>query len=470
MDPNVLGITHDSRDVKKGYLYIALKGQLHDGNSFISEAIRKGCIGVISEVSTSVPDEIALLVIKNLRFHMAQLAQRFYSYPDQSLVLIGITGTNGKTTTTTIIQQILSLSGHPTGLIGTIQNIAGKIKQESIRTTPESTDFFHWLRKSLDEGDLYTSVEVSSIGLEMNRVEGVRFAIGAFTNLTHDHLDFHGDMERYFMSKLRLMNQSIKFITNIDDPYGQRIKEIGSVITLGINSKADYHVSDLIMSPTGTKFNFATPKGFYSLKSPLIGTFNVYNLAFALAIYSELGFDLDSLQPILDNLVGAKGRFEKIIISPSQPFGVLVDYAHTPDALEKICTEGKKLITGKARLHILFGCGGNRDKTKRAEMARIVSKYADVIWHTSDNPRDEDVDTILDDASVGFEFEKLHNPNIYHRIPDRSEAVTKAIEDLVEGDLLIMAGKGHETYQEIHGIKYPYNDKECAERTLRKRL
>jgi len=470
LDPIVLGITHDSRKVQKGYLFVALKGQSFNGNHFVAQAIEKGCVGVVSEEEIPVPPEIALLVIRNLRFSMAQLAKRFHSYPNQSLKLIGITGTNGKTTTTTLVQQILSLSGHPCGLIGTVQNITGGVSMESIRTTPESTDLFSGIKQSFESGDRYVSVEVSSIGLEMSRVEGAQFAVGAFTNLTHDHLDFHGDMETYFSSKARLVRQSDKFIANADDPYGQRLKAMVPLLTLGINNEADYRISGLRLTPTNTEFDFNTPKGSFFFRSPLIGTFNVYNLGFALAIYSELGLDLVGLQPILDQLVGAKGRFEKIKIVDSQPYGILVDYAHTPDALKKICTEGKKLVPSGSRLHVLFGCGGNRDRTKRPAMAKIVSNYADVIWHTSDNPRDEDAEGILNDAAAGLDPVKLNNSSIYHRIQDRSQAVALAIANLCPGDLLIMAGKGHESYQEIKGVKHPYSDRGCAEYNLRKRL
>jgi UDP-N-acetylmuramoyl-L-alanyl-D-glutamate--2,6-diaminopimelate ligase len=469
LDPTILGITHDSRKVNKGFLFVSLKGQSFNGNQFIAQAIEKGCVGVISEDEVSVPPEIVLLVIKNLRSIMAQLAKRFYSCPDQSLKLIGVTGTNGKTTTTTLVQQLLTLSGYSCGLIGTVENIVGGVSMDSIRTTPESTDFFSFLRQSCDTGDHYVSTEVSSIGLEMSRVEGAQFAVGAFTNLTHDHLDFHKDMESYFNSKAKLMQQSNKFIINVDDPYVQRLKTSRSALTLGMDSNADYHISGLCLSPTDTEFHFRTPKGSYFFRSPLLGRFNVYNLAFALAIYSELGLEIGRLQPVLDRLVGAKGRFERIKTPSNQTFGVLVDYAHTPDALEKICTEGKKLILSGSRLHVLFGCGGNRDKTKRSEMARIVSNHADVIWHTSDNPRDEDIESILDDAAAGLSSVIINNASSYHRIPDRSQAVEFAINDLRHGDLLILAGKGHENYQEIKGVKYPYNDKDCAEYHLGKR-
>ena len=471
LDPEVIGITYDSRKVEKGFLFVALKGQLHNGAHFIPQAINQGCVAILVEDEIEVPPQVALLLTKNARVAMAHIARKLYAYPDQILKVIGITGTNGKTTTTTLIQQILSLSGKPCALIGTVQNISGGIRSESIRTTPESTDFLSLLKESACKGDKYASVEVSSIGIEMSRVEGVRFAIGAFTNLTHDHLDFHGDMETYFRAKSRLMEQSDKFIVNADDPYGQRIKAMGNyTISVGIDEASDYRISRIHLSPTYTEFYLHTPDDSFFFKSPLLGLFNVYNLAFALVVSAELGLSLSSLQPIIDQLVGAQGRFEKIKINTSQPFGVVVDYAHTPDALEKICTEGKKLIGSGSRLHVLFGCGGNRDRTKRSEMAMIVSKYADVIWHTSDNPRDESVDSIFQDAVAGISVTKLNNPSLYHQIADRSQAVELAIKDLRHGDLLILAGKGHENYQEIKGIKYPYNDRECAEYNLEKRL
>jgi UDP-N-acetylmuramoyl-L-alanyl-D-glutamate--2,6-diaminopimelate ligase len=296
-------------------------------------------------------------------------------------------------------------------------------------------------------------------------VFGARFKVGVFTNLTQDHLDFHGDMETYLQAKLTLFDQCERKLVNGDDPYGRRILgESKGLLSFAIASAADYRATELVLSPTGTAFRLATPKGTWPVASPLLGRFNAYNLLAALAALAEAGFDLDRILPALAVLTGAPGRLDRV--DCGQPFGVMVDYAHTPDALEKLVLEGRRLLPPGGRLHVLFGCGGDRDRTKRPLMARVVGQGADVLWHTSDNTRFEDPGQILEDAAAGLSQELLGDPARYHRIQDRATAVAQAIADCRPGDLLLLAGKGHEPYQDVRGVKHPYSDRLAAETCL----
>jgi len=465
-DPEVADLGADSREIAPGWAFVALRGEKSDGAEFIPQALERGACAVFSEGTPNLPPGIA-----SCRFEgeprpiMAALARRLHGQPDAALALIGVTGTNGKTTTTMLIRQLLRGAGKGCGLIGTVMNAAGDREEEAVRTTPESPGFYRWLRRSVEAGDLASAVEVSSHALCLDRVAGARFRVGVFTNLTQDHLDFHGDMERYFQAKLRLKDQSARFLANADDPYGLRILETPGASSFAIEGEADYRVTDLRLGPTGTKFRLVTPKGTYSLESPLLGRFNAYNLLAALSACAEAGFQLRELIPAVRGLKGAPGRLDRI--DCGQAFGVMVDYAHTPDALEKLLSEGKRMLPAGGRLHVLFGCGGDRDRSKRPHMAAAVAGGADVVWHSSDNTRGEDPERILDDAAQGIPEGILQDPARYHRITDRALAVAAAVRDCRPGDLLLLAGKGHEPYQEIRGVKHPYSDRAAAEAALR---
>jgi UDP-N-acetylmuramoyl-L-alanyl-D-glutamate--2,6-diaminopimelate ligase len=395
---------------------------------------------------------------------MAEMARRLHGTPDERLALIGVTGTNGKTTTTTLIRQLLRGAGIGCGLVGTVLNAAGDMEEEAVRTTPESPAFYRWLRRSVDAGDAASAVEVSSHALCLGRVHGALFKVGVFTNLTQDHLDYHGTLEAYFEAKTRLRTQSDRFLVNVDDPYGRRLLEGGRCWGYAIDREADYRATELVLGPTGTRFRLQGLQGDFTVDSPLLGRFNAYNLLAALAACAEAGFDLNRLVPAVAKVTGAPGRLERV--DCGQPFGVMVDYAHTPDALEKLLAEGRRLLMPGGRLHVLFGCGGDRDRTKRPIMAAAVAAGADVLWHTSDNPRTEDPEHILDDAAPGVPEAIRKDPTRYHRNADRRESVRQALADCRPGDLLLLAGKGHEPYQEIHGVKYPYSDRSAVEAAL----
>ena len=457
-ETEVVDLTCDSREVQPGWVFVALKGEKSHGADFIPAVIAKGAAAVIlDDPARPLPGGVAAALMPGARAGMGLLAKHLHGAPDERLTLIGVTGTNGKTTTTTLIRQLLRASGIGCGLVGTVVNAAGDREEEAVRTTPESPSFYRWLHRSVEAGDPASAVEVSSIGLELGRVAGARFKVGVFTNLTQDHLDYHGDMETYFQAKLGLIDMCERFLVNADDPYGQRLLADGLHRSYGLEHAADYRITDLEESATGTRFTLVTPGGSHAVASPLLGRFNVYNLLAALAGVAEAGFDLAELLPGVSQLTGAPGRLERV--DCGQAFGVMVDYAHTPDALQKLLAAGKALLPAGGRLHVLFGCGGERDRTKRPLMAAAVAEGADVIWHSTDNPRNEAIEQILDDAMPGIPEPIRSDPARYHRIADRAVAVREALADCRPGDLLLLAGKGHEPYQEIAGVKHPYSDR-----------
>ena len=462
----VAGLTADSRQVRPGWAFAALAGAQQDGKRFLAQALAAGASAVLADGPVAVPATVPLarLDSRNPRAALAIAARALHGRPDQRLRLIGVTGTNGKTTTTTLIRQLLRGAGIGCGMVGTVLNAAGELEEEAVRTTPESPDFYRWLARSCAAGDAASAVEVSSHALCLERVHGARFAAGVFTNLTQDHLDFHGTLEAYFAAKGRLAGQSRRFLVNADDPWARRLQAEGAR-SFGIDAEADYRVADLRLGPTGTRFRLQAPKAVYSVESPLLGRFNAYNLLATLAACAEAGFDLGALIPAVQGLRGAPGRLDRV--DAGQPFGVMVDYAHTPDALEKLLAEGRRLLPAGARLHVLFGCGGDRDRGKRPLMAAAVAAQADVLWHSSDNTRGEDPERILDDAAAGIPAGILADPDRYHRIADRALAVAAAVAACAPGDLLLLAGKGHEPYQEVHGVKHPYSDRAAAEAALR---
>jgi UDP-N-acetylmuramoyl-L-alanyl-D-glutamate--2,6-diaminopimelate ligase len=464
----VAEVTCDSREVRPGWAFIALKGDHQDGAEFVPAALERGAVAILADRELAVPAGIAFGRLGRGRQTMAELAQALYQSPDRQLALIGVTGTNGKTTTATLIRQLLRGSGLGCGMIGTVINAAGEVEEPAVRTTPESPAFYRWLRRSVLAGDVAAAVEVSSHSLALARVAGASFKVGLFTNLTQDHLDFHGDMETYFKAKARLFLQSQACLVNVDDPYGRRLLEASpAFLGYGIEAECPYRATGLALSPTGTAFRLTTPAGAWEVRSPLLGRFNAYNLLAALAAIAEAGFNLDRILPALPGITGAPGRLDRV--DCGQPFGVLVDYAHTPDALDKLLAEGRRLLPAGGRLHVLFGCGGDRDRGKRPLMAQAVAAGADVLWHTSDNTRCEDPEQILDDAAEGIPAALRADPDRYHRLADRASAVAAAVAACRPGDLLLMAGKGHEPYQDVHGVKHPYSDRGAAEAALRVR-
>ena len=464
-DAEVADLTSDSREVRSGWGFLALKGEKADGAAYVPQALAQGASVIFSTSGVDTPEAVADCTFTgDPRLQMADLARRLHGTPDERLALIGVTGTNGKTTTTTLIRQLLRGAGIGCGLVGTVLNAAGELEEEAVRTTPESPAFYRWLHRSVAAGDAASAVEVSSHALCLGRVHGARFKVGVFTNLTQDHLDYHGSMEAYFEAKRRLVAQSGRFLVNADDPWGRGLLEREGHVSYAVDRPACYRAHGLDLGPTGSRFTLYSARGSWEVQSPLLGRFNVYNLLAALAACAEAGFDLDRLVPAVPKVSGAPGRLERV--DCGQPFGVMVDYAHTPDALEKLLAEGRRLLPPGGRLHVLFGCGGDRDRTKRPLMAAAVATGADVLWHTSDNPRTEDPERILDDAAPGIPKALRTDATRYHRNADRRESVRQALADCRPGDLLLLAGKGHEPYQEIHGVKHPYSDRAAVEAAL----
>jgi UDP-N-acetylmuramoyl-L-alanyl-D-glutamate--2,6-diaminopimelate ligase len=466
-EAEVLHLTSDSREVKPGWAFVALKGERSDGADFVPAVLAQGAAAILADRDLAVPAGVPFARLEDPRTTMALMARKLYGEPDLALALIGVTGTNGKTTTTTLVRQLLMLAGLGCGQMGTVQNAAGGRQEAAKLTTPESPVVYRWLRQSVEAGDVAMSMEVSSHSLMQGRVHGARFRVGLFTNLTQDHLDFHHDMESYFQAKCRLFQQSERVLANVDDPYGQRILAGGNYRSYGLEQPADYRATELRLSPTGTEFRLTAPQGSWIVRSPLLGRFNVYNLLAALAALAEAGFDLGRMVDAVAGVTGAPGRLDRV--DCGQPFGVMVDYAHTPDALEKLLTEGRLLLPAGGRLHVLFGCGGSRDRSKRPIMAGIVAGGADVIWHTSDNTRWEEPEPIMDDGAEGIPPALRQDPARYHRITDRALAVAAAIADCRPGDLLLLAGKGHEPYQEVMGVRHPYSDRGAVEAALQGR-
>ncbi|MDP1832147.1 MAG: UDP-N-acetylmuramoyl-L-alanyl-D-glutamate--2,6-diaminopimelate ligase [Geothrix sp.] len=464
-DVEVVDLTSDSREVRPGWAFLALKGEKTDGLSFVPQALAQGASVIFSASGATTPEPTATCTfLGDPRSRMAELARRLHGTPDEHLALIGVTGTNGKTTTTTLIRQLLRGAGIGCGLVGTVLNAAGDIEEEAVRTTPESPTFYRWLRRGVEAGDAASAVEVSSHALCLGRVHGARFQVGVFTNLTQDHLDYHGTLEAYFEAKCRLIPQSARFLVNADDAWGRGLLEREGHASYALDRPACYRAHGLELGPTGTRFTLHSAQGSWEVRSPLLGRFNVYNLLAALAACAEAGFDLDRLVPAVPMVMGAPGRLERV--DCRQAFGVMVDYAHTPDALEKLLAEGRRLLSPGSRLHVLFGCGGDRDRMKRPLMAAAVAAGADVLWHTSDNPRTEDPERILEDAAPGIPATLRADAARYHRNADRRESVRQALADCRPGDLLLLAGKGHEPYQEIHGVKHPYSDRAAVEAAL----
>ncbi|HWQ10597.1 MAG TPA: UDP-N-acetylmuramoyl-L-alanyl-D-glutamate--2,6-diaminopimelate ligase, partial [Holophaga sp.] len=365
MDVRIDGLACDSREILPGWCFVALKGEKADGADHVLKALQSGAVAILADRDLPVPEGVPFARLDHPREDMALAARLVYGCPDLAFPVIAVTGTNGKTTTTTLLRQLFRGAEKGCGLIGTVFNAAGDEEVEAIRTSPESPVFYRWLRRSLDAGDAALAIEASSHALCMARLHGARFKLGVFTNLTQDHLDYHGDMASYFQAKARLFLQTDRGLVNADDPYGKRLlaERPGDAVfrSYGIDDEADYRAEDLQLSPVGTRFRLRTPGGTWTVDSPLLGRFNVYSLLAALAAVAEAGFELDGFLKAVPGLAGAPGRLDRV--DCGQPYGVMVDYAHTPDALEKLLAEGRRLLAPGGRLHVLFGCGGDRDRT-----------------------------------------------------------------------------------------------------------
>ena len=449
----ISGLAYSSQSVTPGALFFCVPGFRSDGHDFAPDAVARGAAALVTErrLDLGVPE----IVVDDVRAAMGPAAARFYGDPTAELDVVGITGTNGKTTTAYLVRHLLEAAGRQTGLLGTVKRVVGGVEEEVERTTPEAIDLQETFRRMRDAGDEAVAMEVSSHALELGRVAGIRFACRVFTNLTQDHLDFHETMDAYFAAKRRLFEEPGRSVVNVDDEYGRRIAAEVDAVTFGIENDADYRARDIDFDVNGSRFTLETPEGELRIESPLAGLFNVQNLLGAIAAVRSLGVEEISLE----GFGRVPGRFEAV--DEGQDFGVLVDYAHTPDSLENVLRAARELARG--RLHVVFGAGGDRDRGKRPLMGDAARRLADRVLVTSDNPRSEEPDAIIDEVMEGAGPEA-------ERELDRRRAIARVIEEAEPGDVVVIAGKGHEQGQEFeNGRKEPFDDCSVARDALRLR-
>jgi UDP-N-acetylmuramoyl-L-alanyl-D-glutamate--2,6-diaminopimelate ligase len=470
----VTGIGYDSRTVTPGQVFVALKGRNADGTSFARQAIERGAAAVVSEQAAPPGVHIPWAIVEDARLALAVLAATFYREPSGEMRVIGITGTNGKTTTAYLIASIFEAAGIPCGILGTVAYRVGPGDEgvrEASRTTPEAPDVQGLLREMVDRGCGACAMEVSSHALSLRRVDGTIFAAGVFTNLTRDHLDFHADMDDYFHAKRRLFEmlpRDAPSLVNMDDPRGPSLLDAGGrPVTYSINRTADVTPGSLSFSLEGLDFDVRTPRGTVHVRSKLVGRPNVYNILAAVSTATALDIPFDAIERGLQSLDGVPGRFQ-VVSGPKDEVTVVVDYAHTDDALRNLLETARPLAHG--RLVTVFGCGGDRDRAKRPLMGAVAGRLSDLIVITSDNPRSEDPARIIEEIQRGITADtRREGAPRPLAIVDRREAIAKAIEVAAPGDVVLIAGKGHEKYQVIGNRVLPFDDVAVAREALKRR-
>jgi UDP-N-acetylmuramoyl-L-alanyl-D-glutamate--2,6-diaminopimelate ligase len=471
----VTDVSHDSRRAGPGSLFVAVRGGLFDAHKFIPQVIEQGAPGVISELGPTSAllrgielERIAWIQVENVRRAMAMAAAEVHHHPSHELQLVGITGTNGKTTTAYLIASIPEAAGEPVAMTGTVEYRLGPERFKADRTTPEATDMQRMLRQAVEIGCKTAVMEASSQAMDFHRCDALEFAVAVFSNLTRDHLDYHKTMENYWVAKQRLFDGRLGSkprvsVINVDDPYGvelaERLKRDGlHVVTYAVRSEADVTARDAEFSLAGMRFNLSTPGDEREFHSPLVGPPHIYNTLAAVASGLSLGYDLEVITRALEKCTGAPGRFERV--PHAGDFAVVVDYAHSDDALLNVLRTAREVTRGK--IITVFGCGGDRDASKRAPMGEAAGSLSDVVILTSDNPRTEEPEKILADVEVGIQ----KTGKRYRKIADRREAIHEAISEASTGDLVLIAGKGHEDYQIIGREVFPFDDKEVAREAL----
>ena len=464
---DVSGLAFDSRRAGPGILFFAVPGFTADGHEFAPLAVQAGSTAIVVERPLELEPFVTQVVVGDARAAMAHAAVRLYDDPTYELRVVGITGTNGKTTTAFLVRHILERNDVQTGLLGTVKRIVGGIEEPVERTTPEAIELQATFRRMVDGGDRACAMEASSHALSLNRVDGIRFAVAAFTNLTQDHLDFHSDMEDYFLAKRRLFtgDRAERAVINLDDAYGDRLATEfeGSTFSASGDERADLRAVDPAFDASGARFRLVGPDAEADVALPLPGRFNVENALCAIACAAELGIGLEAAAAALADAGRVPGRFEPV--DEGQPFAVLVDYAHTPDSLENVLDAARQITLADARLICVFGCGGDRDRDKRPLMGEIAARLADVAVVTSDNPRSEDPVAIIDEIRGGIGADAPAEVTVE---PDRGAAIALALAGARRGDTVVIAGKGHEQGQEFeHGRKIPFDDVEVAAAELR---
>jgi UDP-N-acetylmuramoyl-L-alanyl-D-glutamate--2,6-diaminopimelate ligase len=459
-DSEILGVAYDSRKVRPGYLFAALPGRLHDGREFISDAVRRGAVAILSEQAEPGVRDVAHIKVSDGRQSLAEVASLFYDDPSSNLQTVGITGTNGKTTVASLVRDILAADGRLPGLVGTVCYEIGDRIIPAARTTPEAPDLQNLLSEMLRAGCKTAVIEVSSHSLVQKRVWGVNFDAVVFTNLTHDHLDYHQDMENYFEAKSLLFSwvqaqgRDAAMIINVDDTWGERLLkdkcDSGHVITYGCRSDAMVRAEDIELSDHGSEFNLQSPWGSKHVSLDLMGRFNISNALAAIATCGGLDVELEIMVDVIAQCKCVRGRLEEV--PTRKGFRVFVDYAHTDDALKNVLQTLREIRP--QNLILVFGCGGNRDRTKRRAMGAAASQLADHCILTSDNPRQEAPGSIIEAIQDGF-----GGHDNFEVVEDRSEAIRRAVTVAQKGDVVLIAGKGHECFQELADRTVPFDDR-----------
>jgi UDP-N-acetylmuramoyl-L-alanyl-D-glutamate--2,6-diaminopimelate ligase len=461
---DVADIEYDSRQVKKNSIFVAIKGLKTDGHKFLQNAINKGAIGVIVENDKAVPDEltahnkIAKILVKDSRKALAELSKGFYNNPTDRLKLIGITGTNGKTTTAFILKNILQNAGYKTGLVGTIANYVGDQKIDSSLTTPEANDLNKLFYEMIESGCSHAVMEVSSHSLVLKRVYGLNFSVGVFSNITSDHLDFHQSFDEYLKAKKILFDglkiDAVALINSDDISSKEIIKDSkAKIVSYGISNNSDYLISNIHYDLSGTSFNITHNSIDYSINTSLIGIFNAYNATSAFAAAHSLGIGSGKIIEGIKACPQVPGRFEVLGNGKKK---VIVDYSHTADSLEKTLLAVREIVKDKNQVVTVFGCGGDRDKTKRPVMGKIATELSDKVFITSDNPRTENPFEIIKDIKKGI------SKSNYEVEENREQAIAKAVQNSKNDAVILVSGKGHENYQEINGVRNHFSDREVA--------
>ena len=482
----VRGVTFDSRAVTNGDLFFCVPGHVRDGHAFAPQALDAGAVALCVErtLGLGVPE----VVVSNLRIAMARMGAVFYGRPSDDLLMLGVTGTSGKTTTVYLLEPILTAAGHTAGLIGTIETRIAGSSRPGVRTTPDSLDLQRLFAEMRAAGVTAVAMEVTSHALVLHRIEGVRFAAAAFTNLSQDHLDFHANMEDYFAAKRSLFtpDRIDRGAVNVDDPNGRAIKDSAGVemVGFGFAPDADVRPESVRTGPWGQEFVALTPAGEIKVATPLIGDFNLSNCLAAIAISLQAGISSTAIEEGLARVKSVPGRFEAV--DAGQPFTVVVDYSHKPDALDNVLREARRIAARSpdsavrpsppresavrpsppraGRVLCVFGCGGDRDRAKRPLMGAVAAQLADVVIVTSDNPRSEDPNAIMAEILEGVNAERADGPD--HVLVDRREAIEIAIGEARAGDVVVIAGRGHETHQEFADHTEPFDDRVVARAAL----
>lgn len=449
-------IEYDSKKITNGDVFVAINGYKEDGKNYIKEAIDNGAVAIVCQEEVEKIDNITYIVVEDARIALAVMASAYYGNPARKLKIIGVTGTKGKTTTAYMIRDIMLAAGKKIGMIGTVCNTYGAVKEESSRTSPESLELHALLARMVDAGMEFVVMEVSSHALELNRVYGIKFIVGVFTNLSEDHLDFHETMEDYLNAKAKLFKMSDFAIVNGDDIYAPRLLKMIETkkATYGLDNAVDLTATDVRINPSYVEFKMYVNKMLETIKINIPGRFTVYNALAAIGVCSLFGAQMDS---ILASLAALRVPGRNEVMDLNKTFTVIIDYAHTPASLEAILTSAKKYTKG--RVICVFGCGGNRDKEKRAMMGEVAGRLADFTVITSDNPRNENPNQIISEIETGMKQTR----GLYKAIENRRQAIKFAMRIAWKSDVIIIAGKGHETYQEMeNNKKIHFDDREVV--------